>query len=155
MSTTHHGAIPAQAAAGRLAVTERELIDWGERLGHSINPPLVIAIEGDLGAGKTTLTKAICRGYGVTDDVTSPTFTLVHEYRGTRSKVFHLDLYRLKSARELETLGWDDLLQENALIIVEWPDRATDLMPHGHVPISLAHVAERPDHRVLYAGGHT
>ncbi len=116
---------------------------------------MVITIKGDLGAGKTTLTRAICRGYGVTGDVTSPTFTIVHEYAGTRSKVYHLDLYRLRSPRELEAIGWDDMLSEKALVIVEWPDRAPELMPHGHVPIGLSHIVERPDHRVLYAGGHT
>jgi tRNA threonylcarbamoyladenosine biosynthesis protein TsaE len=147
--------LPPLATAGRLAVDEPELIQWGERLGHAITPPLVITIAGELGSGKTTLAKAICRGYGVTDDVTSPTFTIVHEYTGSRSPVFHLDLYRMTAARELEAIGWDDLLQENALVIVEWPDRAMELMPPGHIPISLAYVPERPTHRVLYAGGHT
>lgn len=151
----HHPVVPALAAGGKLSLGEEELIAWGERLGRNIQPPLVITIEGDLGAGKTTLTRAICRGYGVTADVTSPTFTIVHEYAGARSKVFHLDLYRLEHPHELETLGWDDMVAERALVIVEWPDRAPALMPHGHVPISLSHVPDRPDHRILYAGGHT
>ena len=152
---TDHSVVPPLAADGKLSLGEAELIAWGERLGKNIQPPLVITIEGDLGAGKTTLTKAICRGYGVTADVTSPTFTLVHEYQGARSKVFHLDLYRIRDPREVVSIGWDDILAEKALVIVEWPDRAPALMPHGHVPISLSHVAERPDHRILYAGGHT
>jgi tRNA threonylcarbamoyladenosine biosynthesis protein TsaE len=147
--------LPSRAADGKLSVTEPELVAWGERLGRNIQPPLVITIEGDLGAGKTTLTRAICRGYGVTDDVTSPTFTIVHEYASPRSAVYHLDLYRLRNAHELVTIGWDDILAARALVIVEWPDRAPGLMPHGHAPISLSHIAERPDHRILYAGGHT
>jgi tRNA threonylcarbamoyladenosine biosynthesis protein TsaE len=147
--------LPPRAAEGKLALSEAELVSWGERLGKNIVAPLVITIEGDLGAGKTTLAKAICRGYGVTTDVTSPTFTLVHEYQGTRSAVFHLDLYRLRDPKELVIIGWDDLLALKALVIVEWPDRAAELMPPGHLPISLSHVPERPDHRVLYAGGHT
>ena len=147
--------LPSRAAEGKLSVTEAELVAWGERLGRNIQPPLVITIEGDLGAGKTTLTRAICRGYGVTGDVTSPTFTIVHEYESPRSAVYHLDLYRLKNPHELVTIGWDDILAAKALVIVEWPDRAPALMPHGHVPISLSHIADRPDHRVLYAGGHT
>lgn len=151
----HHDPIPPLAAAGHLALDVRELTQWGERLGRSATPPLVIAIAGELGAGKTLLTQAICRGYGVADEVTSPTFTLVHEYSGVRSKVYHLDLYRMRTAQELEALGWDDMLAENALVIVEWPDRAAGLMPPGHVPISLAHLPERPDRRLLYAGGHT
>lgn len=150
-----HDHLPALAAAGKLSVTEADLRDWGERLGRTIVPPLVITIEGDLGAGKTTLTRAICRGYGVDAEITSPTFTIVHEYQGARSKVYHLDLYRLENPRELEAIGWDDLLQERAVVIVEWPDRAPALMPHGHVPISLSHIDGHPDHRVLYAGGHT
>jgi tRNA threonylcarbamoyladenosine biosynthesis protein TsaE len=150
-----HDHLPPLAAEGRLSVTEAELTDWGERLGRTVAAPLVITIEGDLGAGKTTLARAICRGYGVTSEVTSPTFTIVHEYEGGRSKVYHLDLYRLRDQRELETVGWDDMLQEHALVIVEWPDRAAALMPRGHVPISLSQVEGHPDHRVLYAGGHT
>lgn len=150
-----HPVVPPLAAAGHLSLTEPELVAWGEQLGQAIVPPLLIAIEGDLGAGKTTLTRAICRGYGVTADVTSPTFTIVHEYDAARSKVYHLDLYRLRQTRELETIGWDDVLRDRALVIVEWPDRAAGMLPHGHIPISLSHVAERPDHRVLYAGGHT
>ena len=151
----HHPVVPPRAADGKLSLDEAELITWGERLGRNIQPPLVITIEGDLGAGKTTLTRAICRGYGVTVDVTSPTFTLVHEYDGTRSKVYHLDLYRLKDSRELVMIGWDDILADRAVVIVEWPDRAPALMPRGHIPIGLSHVPERPDHRILYAGGHT
>jgi tRNA threonylcarbamoyladenosine biosynthesis protein TsaE len=150
-----HPVVPPLAAAGHLSLTEPELVAWGEKLGHAIVPPLVITIEGDLGAGKTTLTRAICRGYGVTADVTSPTFTIVHEYEAPRSKVYHLDLYRLRETRELETIGWDDILSKRALVIIEWPERAAGLLPHGHVPISLSHVPERADHRVLYAGGHT
>src|SRR5437870_145415 len=102
----HAEPIPPLAAAGHLALDQAELIDWGERLGRAISAPLVIALSGDLGSGKTTLAQAICRGYGVLDEVTSPTFTIVHEYGG-RSRVYHLDLYRMRSARELETVGWD------------------------------------------------
>lgn len=150
----HPEPIPPLAAAGHLALDERELAEWGAGLGRAITPPLVIAITGELGTGKTTLTQAICGGYGVVGEVTSPTFTIVHEYQGARSKVYHLDLYRIRSARELEGLGWDDMLQEHALVIVEWPDRAAELMPRDHVPISLTHLPERPDRRLLYAGGH-
>jgi tRNA threonylcarbamoyladenosine biosynthesis protein TsaE len=146
--------LPPLAARGHLALGEDALVDWGQHLGRSIHAPLVITIEGDLGAGKTTLTRAICLGYGVKDEITSPTFNLVHEYAGS-TKVYHLDLYRLKSSRELESIGWDDILQDRALVIVEWPERARELMPPGHIPISLSHIPDRPDQRVLYAGGHT
>jgi tRNA threonylcarbamoyladenosine biosynthesis protein TsaE len=150
-----HSVVPPLAAGGKLSLDEAAVVAWGERLGRNIQAPLVVTIEGNLGAGKTTLTRAICRGYGVTSDVTSPTFTIVHEYESARSKVYHLDLYRLRDPRELVSLGWDDILAEKALVIVEWPDRAQALMPHGHVPISLSPVPDQPDHRILYAGGHT
>ena len=153
---THAPIIPPLASHGRLAVTEPELIAWGERFGQSATPPLLVTISGELGAGKTTLVRAICRGYGVTDDVTSPTFALVHEYAGPRGRprVYHLDLYRLGSPSDLTNLGWDDILGEDALVLVEWPERAGDRVPHNHVPISLQHLPEHPDRRLLYAGGH-
>lgn len=145
---------PPRAAEGHLALTEAELVAWGERLGRVARPPLVITLAGDLGAGKTTLVRAICTGYGVTEDVTSPTFALIHEYRGGRSRVFHLDLYRLRDPSELVQLGWDELLAEPALILIEWPERAGGFVPAGHVPITLAHLPEDPDRRALLTGGH-
>jgi tRNA threonylcarbamoyladenosine biosynthesis protein TsaE len=145
--------IPPRAAHGHLALTEPELVSWGERFAHSVNAPLVVTISGDLGAGKTTLVQAICRGYGVKEDVTSPTFALVHRYQG-RSPVFHLDLYRLAGPADLTNLGWDDILAEDALVLIEWPERAAGRIPHDHVPISLQHIPDEPDKRLLYAGGH-
>src|SRR4051794_1501512 len=100
--------LPGLAAKGHLALNREELDDWGYRFGRLASPPLVVTITGELGAGKTTLAQAICRGYGVTDDVTSPTFSLVHRYSGTKSPVYHLDLYRLKSPDELTNIGWDE-----------------------------------------------
>jgi tRNA threonylcarbamoyl adenosine modification protein YjeE len=147
--------IPPLAQQGHLALTRDELSAWGERLGRALQPPTVLALEGDLGAGKTTLVRAICRGYGVSDDVTSPTFTLVHEYSAPRSRVFHLDLYRLKSDAELDGLGFDEILAERAIVLIEWADRAVGRLPSGHIPIELDHVPGDPDRRVLYAGGHT
>ena len=117
-------------------------------------PPLVITVSGELGAGKTTLVQAICRGYGVTEDVTSPTFSLVHQYAAPRSPVFHLDLYRLRDPQELTNIGWDEVLVEEALVLIEWPERAGDRIPRNHVPISLQHLPDDPGRRVLYAGGH-
>ena len=95
---------------------------WGERFGHVASAPLVVAISGELGAGKTTLVQAICRGYGVSEEVTSPTFALVHRYTGTRSVVYHLDLYRLESSDELRNIGWDEVIAEDALVLIEWPE---------------------------------
>jgi tRNA threonylcarbamoyladenosine biosynthesis protein TsaE len=146
--------LPPRAAEGRLALTESELIDWGVRLGRQIVPPLVITLDGDLGAGKTTLARAICRGFGVHDDVTSPTFAIVHVYEASKSPVYHIDLYRLDGPRDLQNIGWDDLVQADALLLIEWPERARELLPVDHLPIQLRHVEGDADRRVLYAGGH-
>ena len=146
--------LPPLAAEGRLALTERELTEWGARLGRQIDPPLLITLDGDLGAGKTTLARAICAGYCVRDEVTSPTFALVHVYDAPKSLVYHIDLFRLDSPRDLQNIGWDDIIQSDALVLLEWPDRAGDLLPSDHAPIQLRHVEGDPDRRILYAGGH-
>jgi tRNA threonylcarbamoyladenosine biosynthesis protein TsaE len=150
----HDPIIPPLASHGRLAFDESELSSWGERFGRLARAPLLITITGDLGAGKTTLVQAICRGYGVAEEVTSPTYNLVHKYAGTRSPVLHLDLYRLNDPSELTNLGWDELMAEEALILVEWPERAGDRMPRDHIPISLQHLPDDPSRRLFYAGGH-
>lgn len=146
--------LPALAPHGRLALTESELTDWGRRLGRQITPPLVVTLEGDLGAGKTTLARAICEGFGVEDEVTSPTYAIVHEYHAARAPVYHVDLYRLENRSELQNIGWDDILQADALVLIEWPGRAGDTLPAGHLPIQLSYVENDPGRRVLYAGGH-
>jgi tRNA threonylcarbamoyladenosine biosynthesis protein TsaE len=146
--------IPPLASHGRLAVTEPELVSWGEGLGRAAQPPLLLAIGGELGAGKTTLARAVCRGYGVEEPVTSPTFALVHEYAAGRSRVYHIDLYRLAGEHELTNLGWDDIVADHALIIVEWPERSGSRLPADHVPITLQHLPDDPSRRLLYAGGH-
>ena len=145
----HH--LPPLTGSGRLVVDERELAAWGERFGRAATPPLLVAIGGELGAGKTTLVRAICHGYGVTEEVTSPTYALVHEYDAPRSRVYHLDLYRLKGPEELTNIGWEDIVAAPALVLVEWPDRAGTRMPREHVPISLEYVDDS-DRRALLAG---
>jgi tRNA threonylcarbamoyl adenosine modification protein YjeE len=117
-----------------------------------VRAPLVVAIMGELGAGKTTLVKAICRGAGVGAEVTSPTFALVHRYDGERFPVYHLDLYRLGSPEELTNIGWDDIVNEHALVLVEWPERAGARLPAAVVPIELTHLGGDEDRRVLMAG---
>lgn len=151
---SHGPIVPPLASHGRLACSESELTEWGGRFGRVASAPLVVTISGELGAGKTTLVRAICRGYGVTEDVTSPTFALVHRYAAPRSPVFHLDLYRLRDASDLTNIGWDEILADDALVLIEWPERAGDRVPHNHVPISLQHLPDDPTRRLLYAGGH-
>ncbi len=143
----------SRSGAEELRLTEAELAAWGEQFGRTCRAPLVVALEGELGAGKTTLARAICRGFGVTEDVTSPTFALVHQYEAPDAPVYHLDLYRLSGPRDLTNLGWDDILSDRALVLVEWPDRAGERLPASAVRLALAHQQGSPAVRVLHVGG--
>lgn len=110
-------------------LTEPELVAVGEAVGQALPPRSIVALEGDLGAGKTTFAKAVVRGLGVTEEATSPTYALVHRYAGRRGPVFHLDCYRLRQPEEAEDLDWESLLAEGDALIVEWPERAGAWMP--------------------------
>jgi tRNA threonylcarbamoyladenosine biosynthesis protein TsaE len=147
-----HHVVPPLAARGRLTVDEGELRHWGQDLGASAHAPLLISLTGELGVGKTTLAQSICAGYGVTEPVTSPTYALVHRYEADRSPVYHVDLYRLDGESQLTNIGWDDILAERALVIVEWPERAGSRMPSDHLHIDLEYVEGDSARRVLLAG---
>lgn len=149
---THRHVVPPLAAKGKLTVDETELRNWGRELGEAAVPPLIISLTGELGAGKTTLAQAICEGYGVAEPTTSPTYALVHRYDAPKSVVYHIDLYRLDDETQLTNLGWDDILGERALVIVEWPERAGNRMPAGHLHIDIEYLPEDPGRRVLLAG---
>lgn len=101
----------------------------GREAATQARPGSVIALVGGLGAGKTHWTKGFAAGIGSAADVTSPTFGLIHEYSGGRLPVFHLDFYRLDSAAELVALGWDELLEEDGVVIAEWADKFPELLP--------------------------
>ena len=102
-----------------------ETIALGRKLAAKLKPPKLVVLRGELGAGKTTLVKGIAEGFqaAAEEQVTSPTFTLVHEYRGPKANVFHVDLYRVDTERELETLGLDDLFDERSVILIEWGEK--------------------------------
>jgi tRNA threonylcarbamoyl adenosine modification protein YjeE len=150
----HAPLVPALADQGALAMTEAELRDWGRRFGRSAHAPLLVTLSGELGAGKTTLVQSICDGYGVTGEVTSPTYALVQEYDAPRSTVYHLDLYRLERPDQLDALAWDEVLSARALVLIEWAERAGDRLPGGRVTLSLQHLPDDPERRLLYAGWH-
>jgi tRNA threonylcarbamoyladenosine biosynthesis protein TsaE len=116
-----------------------ETIAFGRTLVELLAPPKLVLLRGDLGAGKTTLVKGIAAGFGAAEeeDVTSPTFTLVHEYRGPRAKLYHIDLYRIDTARELETLGLDDLRSEDSILLIEWGEKFPRLLRERDVEIAL------------------
>jgi tRNA threonylcarbamoyladenosine biosynthesis protein TsaE len=123
----------AAAAEGRsiefTTQSGADTIELGRRLAALLAPPQLLILRGDLGTGKTTLVKGIAQALNAADpdEVTSPTFTLMHEFDGVREgrpvKLFHLDVYRLESERQLETLGLDDLLTGDALVLVEWGEK--------------------------------
>jgi len=102
-----------------------ETMAFGRTLTELLAPPKLVLLCGELGAGKTTLVKGIAAAFeaAAEEDVTSPTFTLVHEYRGPRVVVYHIDLYRVDTARELETLGLDDLRSDNSILLIEWGEK--------------------------------
>ncbi len=110
-------------------LTEAELVAEGQALGQSLTPRSIVALEGNLGAGKTTFAQAVARGLGVTEPATSPTYALVHRYEGRRGPVFHLDCYRLRRPEEAADLDWEGLLTEGDALLVEWPEKAGSWLP--------------------------
>src|SRR5437660_5741521 len=121
-----------------------ETIALGRKLASMLAPPRLVLLRGDLGAGKTTLVKGIAQGFQAAseEDVTSPTFTLVHEYRGPSATLYHIDLYRVDTPRELETLGIDDLFSERSLVIVEWGEKFERFRCERDVEISIERTGE-------------
>lgn len=119
--------------------SEDETIALGARLAEVLPRGATVLLIGNLGAGKTTLAKGIVKGMGAAspNEVSSPTFTLIHEY-GSPPAVYHVDLYRLDNARDVATLGLDDLFDSGALVLVEWGERFPELMPPGHFEIRLS-----------------
>jgi tRNA threonylcarbamoyladenosine biosynthesis protein TsaE len=118
-----------------------DLNAFGERLGRELPPGSVVGLSGDLGTGKTTLVQAICRGLGASVPATSPTYALVHRYsRGNddRSPVYHVDCYRLRRAADAVDLGFDDMIREKAVVLIEWPERAGTWAPKLDRRIRLA-----------------
>ena len=102
-----------------------ETIAFGRTLRDLLPPPKLVLLRGDLGAGKTTLVKGIAAAFeaAAEEDVTSPTFTLIHEYRGPRANLYHIDLYRIETPRELDTLALDDLRTEDIILLIEWGEK--------------------------------
>jgi len=118
-----------------------ETVDLGRTLSRELNGAVLLI--GNLGAGKTTLTKGIVEGRGAAtaDSVSSPTFTLIHQY-GEDNPVFHIDLYRLEEARQVESLGLDDLFRTGALVLLEWAERFPSLLPAERTEIRLRTISE-------------
>ena len=121
-----------------------ETIAFGRTLTRLLAPPRLVLLRGDLGAGKTTLVKGIAAAFDAAseEDVTSPTFTLVHEYRGPVANLYHIDLYRVETPRQLETLGLDDLIAENSVLLIEWGEKFPRFVRDRDVEITLERIGE-------------
>ena len=118
--------------------SEEETIALGEQLARELPRRAVVLLTGDLGAGKTTLAKGIVQGLGAApaDEVSSPTFTLIHEYS---PRVYHIDFYRLEELREALTLGLDEIFEKEAVVLIEWGERFPGLIPPNPIEIELRH----------------
>lgn len=118
-----------------------ETMRWGREFAARLKPPVLVLLSGDLGSGKTTLTKGIVSGLGAAkeEEVTSPTFTLVHVY-GNVKKVYHADLYRIESFHDFETLGLEDLFDQPKVVILEWSERFPLNLPWPQMRIRLEHL---------------
>lgn len=113
----------------RLLASPTETDAVGREIAATLHPGAVVALAGDLGAGKTCLVQGILAGLGAAEPVASPTFTILHEYTTGRLPVYHFDLYRLNHPEEVLELGWEDYLDRSGVVIVEWADKFPDLFP--------------------------
>ena len=123
----------------------------GAALSKVLSPGTVIAYRGDLGAGKTAFTRGLARGLGVSDPVTSPTYTIVNEYLGGRMPLFHFDMYRLHSADDLWDIGWEDYLERGGICAVEWSENVADAMEDA-ITVTIEKLGE-DSRRITIEGG--
>jgi tRNA threonylcarbamoyladenosine biosynthesis protein TsaE len=129
-----------------VSASPEETQDAGERLGRGLGPGAVVALTGELGAGKTCFIQGLVRGLGVTTLATSPTFVLVNQYRG-RVPVYHVDAYRTESLTELIDLGLLELMGGDGVTVIEWADKLRSLLPSGAIHVQIEGVGDEP--RVL------
>ena len=132
--------------------SEEETEALGARLAAVLTPGTVVAFTGDLGAGKTAFTRGLARGLGVTDRVTSPTFSIVNEYEGGRLPLFHFDMYRLASSEELFDIGWEDYLQRGGVCAVEWSENVSDALEEDALSVEISR-GEQDGQRVIVIEG--
>ncbi len=128
-----------------------ETEQFGERIGRALEPGMVVALMGQLGAGKTTLTKGIGRGLAVDDLIHSPTFNLIHEHRG-RMPVYHFDIYRLTSPEQLEDLGYEDYFYGDGVTIIEWPEKVMHMLPPDHLEVRISAAGDERTFEIVATG---
>jgi len=121
--------------------TVEETIELGKKIGRSLKPCDIVCIDGDLGSGKTHLTKGIALGLGIDEHITSPTFNIVNEYEG-RIKLYHFDVYRVNDPDEIAAIGFDEYIFSNAVSVIEWSDYIKELIPDEHIQINISNESE-------------
>ncbi len=117
--------------------SEEETIRAGVEFSRQLVPGSVVALEGDLGTGKTHFTKGISRGLGITENVASPTFTIVNDHRGGRCPLYHFDCYRLRTPAELDELGFDEYIYGNGVCVIEWAELIESRLPEHRINVRL------------------
>lgn len=128
--------------------SEEETFNFGKKLSQTLKPGDTICLEGDLGTGKTALTKGIAAGLGIGEPITSPTFTLVNTYNG-EVILNHFDVYRIDDSDELLAIGWEEYFTDDVINVVEWGDKVWDIMPPNTLHIRLERDNNEPDGRVI------
>ena len=125
--------------------SEKETFELGKRIANAVNPGTVILFYGDLGAGKTVMTKGIAAGLGITEMITSPTFTIMQEYEGGRMPLYHLDVYRIEDPDEMEEVGLNEYIYGNGLTVIEWAEQIEDILPEDAIKITIERKVENPE----------
>ena len=136
-----------------LSHNEAETEALGARLAGVLTAGTVVAYQGGLGMGKTAFTRGLAKGFGCTDRVTSPTFTIVNEYLGGRLPLFHFDMYRLPDSDALFDIGWEDYLDRGGVCAVEWSEQVADALPEDTVTVSLARHPDQESWRIITIKG--
>ncbi len=129
-----------------------ETFSFAENLGKNIDIPAVIALYGDLGAGKTIFTKGLAIGLGIKEDITSPTFSLMESYKGEKT-LYHFDLYRIEDLNEFDNLRFEEYWEGDGVSVIEWPEKAGDLLPEKRINVFIEYIDEnRREITVEYTG---
>jgi len=118
-----------------------ETFSLAEDLGKKINAPIVIALSGDLGSGKTIFTKGLAAGLGIEEDITSPTFSLMESYQGEKT-LYHFDLYRIENLNEFDNLRFEEYWEGDGVSVIEWPEKAGDLLPEKRINVFIEYIDE-------------
>ena len=124
-----------------------------EKLAVRLSPGQILAYEGDLGAGKTAFTRGLARGLGITENVTSPTYTIVNEYLSGRMPLFHFDMYRLGSSEELYEIGWEDYLARGGVCAVEWSEIVADALEEPCIRVDIRQGETENQRKITVEGG--